>query len=1007
MHLFQRSQHGRGRAIPQAERLVRLLGCFILVTLLSVTKRSMAADDWKLHWKTVEAPHVRVHYAEGLGHIAQRVAHIAETARVRIEGSLALTPPARTEIVLTDDTDSANGSATPLPYNTIRLFVTAPDDMSALGDYDDWYGELVTHEYTHIVHTDTMSGAPAVLNAILGKTMVPNQIQPRFILEGLAVVMESEHTTAGRIRASMFDMFLRADVADDRWLRLDQVTGDPVRWPGGSIRYIYGSRFLRFIADIYGEATFGAVAADYGSNLIPFGVSRSIRRATGRTYSQLYAGFTSHARTQYQAQIAEVRASGIVEGERITHRGGSVSYPRFGTDGDTLQFGRQDAQSRNGIYRCKLSTGCNHSELIARTNAEGPFSLDGSGRLWFIATPPHRNLYAFDDLFRLDAGTVAPDGDEPSRRQITQGRRVLSVDASPDGKTLAVVTNSRGTTTLWLVSVNPEGKLGTWERVLPEVAFEQVFTPRFSPDGRKIAMSRWTTGGYRDIYIWDLEERTLERVTRDRALDLQPSWSPDGSKLYFSSDRTGIFNIYSWATGGSGLHQMTNVRTGAFAPVVDPKEQTLVYVGYTSFGYDLFKLRLASVLPRDPAPSRLDRAPPSALILGPDHPVSEYSPWSTLAPRSYAIEYKPGSFGGNALTVSAHGGDVVGHHAIDAAIIADPHAEAPAAAVSYSYGRLPVDLSMRVSHSLQPRSSLVVGGKNRDYTERSVALSSAVSYKLRGEFSSQGVTASYSAAHNWEDFDFPRDADPYDPVPRIPRDSTLGIVRFSYSFAHTEDTRDSPGRARGWALALSSTLANEATASDQTLYGTEAQLRAYLPLGYLPGHTLAWRLAGGITAGSYARQGYYYVGGYDLENTTLGDSIISGETNGAYPIRGYPAGVYRGPTFLQQTLEYRFPIGTPDRGLSTVPLFLQRIDGIGFVDYGGAFDELDLENSALFQDGKILYCPSLHAAVGGEIWIQTVLFYGMSVQWRIGYAHGFSAEAFSPGQAYFVAASTF
>ena len=72
----------------------------------------------------------------------------------------------------------ANGSATALPYNTIRLFITAPDDISPLGDYDDWYLELITHEHTHILHTDNITGVPAVVNRLMGKWWAPNQAQP-------------------------------------------------------------------------------------------------------------------------------------------------------------------------------------------------------------------------------------------------------------------------------------------------------------------------------------------------------------------------------------------------------------------------------------------------------------------------------------------------------------------------------------------------------------------------------------------------------------------------------------------------------------------------------------------------------------------------------------------------------------------------------------------------------------------------------------------------------------
>src|SRR5262249_28417555 len=148
--------------------------------------------------------------------IATRVATLAEKIYERVSSGLGYAPRQATEIVLTDDSEDANGSAIALPLNTIRLFVSAPDDLSPLGDYDDWYTELVTHEYTHIAHTDNISGVPSIVNAVLGKTLAPNQVQPRWILEGLAVVSESQNTSAGRIRSNLFDMYLRADVLADR-----------------------------------------------------------------------------------------------------------------------------------------------------------------------------------------------------------------------------------------------------------------------------------------------------------------------------------------------------------------------------------------------------------------------------------------------------------------------------------------------------------------------------------------------------------------------------------------------------------------------------------------------------------------------------------------------------------------------------------------------------------------------------------------------------------------------
>jgi hypothetical protein len=167
-----------------ARRFVAYLAAALAALALLVHGHAArAAGDPKLLWKSLETAHFRITYYSTEEEVAQRVATLAESIYLRLLPAVGWAPSERTEVVLTDQTDSANGSATALPYDAITLFVTAPDDMSPLGDVDDWYLDLVTHEFTHILHTDHIEGLPALVNRILGKTLAPNQAQPRWLLE--------------------------------------------------------------------------------------------------------------------------------------------------------------------------------------------------------------------------------------------------------------------------------------------------------------------------------------------------------------------------------------------------------------------------------------------------------------------------------------------------------------------------------------------------------------------------------------------------------------------------------------------------------------------------------------------------------------------------------------------------------------------------------------------------------------------------------------------------------
>lgn len=76
----------------------------------------------------------------------------------------------------------------------------------------------------------------------------------------------------------------------------------------------------------------------------------------------------------------------------------------------------------------------------------------------------------------------------------------------------------------------------------------EVLQPRLSPDGRTVAVSR-TVNGNRDIWLIETARGLFSRLTSDPAREGQPIWSPDGSRLIFFSDRSGVYDLYQKAIG--------------------------------------------------------------------------------------------------------------------------------------------------------------------------------------------------------------------------------------------------------------------------------------------------------------------------------------------------------------------------------------------------------------------------------------------------------------------------
>ncbi|HEY8377522.1 MAG TPA: hypothetical protein VIK91_13600, partial [Nannocystis sp.] len=235
----------RGRGLRRGSALL----CAFSLTLLAGA--DARADTRDKRWRTLETEHFVIHYYQGNEVAAERAAATLERAHTRLAADLGHTPFLRTQVVLTDATDSANGVATVIPFARIDAHVTAPDSMSVLESYDDWLDILLIHEYTHIVHLDTVHGLPRLVNAILGfgvlgKVWPPNGAQPRWFIEGLATYEESRLSSQGRRRSAHFDTMLRMHVLEHGFQRLDRVSSPGTIFPHVTTVYLYGLHFVHY-----------------------------------------------------------------------------------------------------------------------------------------------------------------------------------------------------------------------------------------------------------------------------------------------------------------------------------------------------------------------------------------------------------------------------------------------------------------------------------------------------------------------------------------------------------------------------------------------------------------------------------------------------------------------------------------------------------------------------------------------------------------------------------------
>lgn len=917
-------------------RVGRFLLLSLLPTLLQVAPAAAQIPP-DARWRTFDTPHFRVTFPEGIEPVARRAADRAEKAYAVLSTELVDPPRGRIELVVADNMDLPNGLASPLPFNRVVVYAHPPVAEPSLRYYEDWLQLVILHELVHIFHLDTAEGIWERLRSVFGRSpaLFPQFLTPGWFVEGLATAFESRLTPAGRVRGTNYDMVLRAAVLEDALFGIDRATSDPIRWPAGTTRYAYGAFFIDHLVRRYGAESVASFIGVYGGRLLPYRLESSARRAFGTTFSREWAEWADTLRARYGAQAAGIAATGLTRPEMLTAHGRIAFHPRYAPNGAAIAYA---AATGTDEPSTRLILGDGRILELERRTTAGPSAWLADGRSLLTArhdfVDPYR-IYA--DLHRIDLD----GGDE----RLTRGARVWDPDPHPNGNTLVVVANAPGTNVLALHDL----RAGTTRPITAPSLDVHWSLPRWSPDGTMIAVGRWSRGGLYDVVILDTTGTVLREPTHDRAIDAAPAWSPDGRYLVFSSDRTGVSNLFAYDLADGALHQITNVLTGATYPDVSPDGKWIAFSMYGAEGYDIARVRFdpGQWRPAPPPPPELsDPLPDPGYDDTAGGPTREYSPFPTVLPTAWSVIAEGGTDLGIAVGAAAYGQDVVERHVWSAEAAVFPQGGRLDGGAAYRYRGLgnPV-LVAAAAQRWGVRSALgqvVIDGD----TVRSAILRR----DRRVRTGATWVRRRWRAVR-WlemglevEDLEFVWDD------PGAADAANVALRSFPLDLAATLAAGYNSARAYGVAIGpqegFTASGRIEGHRYLKPLEGEDAARgflrgttrgRAFTGLD-LPGfarHVLALRVDGGAELGS--RSPGFSVGGASSGASPVPAGIDLLGARLGFPIRGYPAGVQEGDRAFSASAEYRFPIALVERGLGLIPVYLGRVWGDLFVDAGSAW----------------------------------------------------------------------
>lgn len=122
-----------------------------------------------------------------------------------------------------------------------------------------------------------------------------------------------------------------------------------------------------------------------------------------------------------------------------------------------------------------------------------------------------------------------------------------------------------------------------------------IVSPSWSPDGKRVAFSGLTDSGVSGLYVFAIDDGTLNRVTSDPYEDLDPVWLPGGDALVFSSDRTeggeyGARNLYRVSLGDGSITPLTSGRWIDESPRWDADAARILFASDRDGTFNLYSV---------------------------------------------------------------------------------------------------------------------------------------------------------------------------------------------------------------------------------------------------------------------------------------------------------------------------------------------------------------------------------------------------------------------------------
>jgi hypothetical protein len=555
-----------------------------------------------IDWQEQESTNFRIVYHESHAYLVPHILSSAESALARLCSLFNYVPIEKIVINTYDVNDYGSAFTTTVPHNYIWLDVAPMEPGYENIPYNERIRWLISHELVHVVVNDVAPKGEALSRSLFSKVQ-PEQTHPlsvvyslltnysrytpRWHQEGIAVFLETWLSGGyGRAMGSFDEMFFRSMVVEGRTFPSDIALETDVAPTSHLIEttfYLYGGRFVTFLAKRFGIEK---LIRWYRSAASYTNFKTAFRAAYGISFDVGWQSFIEAERAFQETTLAKLRSAPRTFARRLSNEPlGAVTSPHRSADGGAVVFGRHKPSELAEIVRLELkeqrAPGSRFSLLPRGKGELATNEPQGSIRVITSLSAPsvfhvastafdaRRNRFFFttnnNQLYR-DVRMV--DLSTGERHLLFEDARVGHLTVSPTTHDLWGVRHAAGVAHL-VLSVEP------YDSVRELLSFDfgdELQGLSVNPSGDVLVAVLHRASGEQSIVVVDAaklkagSEVSYTPITNEGSPEF-PSWSTDGTTLYWNAYTNGISNIYRKRFPNGDIEAVTHTLRGFFKPI--------------------------------------------------------------------------------------------------------------------------------------------------------------------------------------------------------------------------------------------------------------------------------------------------------------------------------------------------------------------------------------------------------------------------------------------------------